>query len=461
MLTKIEIRLLSAFVFLLLVSKTIVYVIMPTTQQDPIMTISQVFSYLNGYHHSSLFAHAYLDDFIKAPVLSWIGYPYFSVVPVNAFSLYCFHLVFIFINTLLIYLITKNRQLVNPWFYIIAVAYIFSSYTFGMRVESVTITFVFMNILVWYLNIKDAMKLILLALFTALAGLLHPVAGIVAGIFTFINVVNERRFIFFLLYLVAGVVAAFIISGGYLLEYLQFFLGHDEMEGHLFVPSTIIQYSVLSVPLIVLCVILILNSPSKKKVFFLINVFFLLIMCFGRSYYYVYAIGMMLLIVLIFRFNEIQAYQKMMMGAAMIFAFLMTVGLPAYQLIENPAYGEKMRAMQAATRKFSEELPDSIKIWVPGSVGMAVIEKPNSRFHMKIYIYQPNIQKQLDFDQNDVVIIDNYKDRKYIQQLIGIKGYAIHFENYIEPTKGLVTSSSLFRNRSDSIGLWHGIIRKL
>lgn len=456
-----EIKMLAGYALVIAIAKSFLYLLIPSTQQDPVMTISSVFSYLNGLHHSSLFAHAYLGDYVKAPVLAWLAYPYFSMVPANAYSLYFFHLIFILINVFLVFVATNRKNLVNPWFYFIVVAYISSSYTYAMRIENVVITFILISIVVWSSTLNDWIKIFLLGLCSALAGLLHPIGGIVIGLFVLIYILLERRFVFFLMYGVVGGTMAFLISKGTLFEYFQLFLGHDEMAGHLFNPATIVQYCTLSLPVVFLFSIAILNYKDKLKLGLIVLGFFLLIMCFGRSYYYVYSIGLLVVLVVTFNFQPIQRWQKMILAVAMLFAFFFTVGLPLIQLVENPLYAKSMRLLQKETRGLATQLPDSVKIWVPGSVGMAIIEKPNSRFHMKIYIYQPTIQEQLDFAQHDVVVIDNYKDKKYIWQLLEPRGLTVDFQKDIEPVPGLITMSSLFKTRSDSLGLWHGVIKKL
>jgi hypothetical protein len=447
----------------LLLLKIFLWSVLPDTGADGPIYLSHTFSVLHGepFHNSFLqeyipvFNFPYLYGFINAPF-----YFLFTGTSMLGFSIFFWNIIWVVLFIYGCARMLSNDSQMNLKFGLLSFAFVLNLYSYSLRSEVFILPFF---VLLYACLEKAVVKHKTVSLFLGvpllitIIGLMHPVAGVLACVFTFLYLLDKKVGFakIVLLFAANGVLVAlmylpviWIDITAWKQNFLQ--IGYSERTHSFTDLSPFLKYISYNPVILVISFLVFANAKNIYQEIICWLLFFVVICYFHQSYYYHYLFAFLLwrvketAISIPPRWIKFSYTMLIMAGAFVVFI------LPALQLAENLSYSN---AYKNINRKIKDNVlahPNK-KVWVPGNYAMQILDKKNVRLHWPYLLdYKETMRK---IDTSSVLYVTQQSQMEYINKLPLAQGEHLVIKQIIAPVKGLVTVSRSFK-RSESIGLW-------
>ena len=456
-------KILLGTVTILLLLKIILWIIFPDAGNDGPIYLSHTFSVLNGTPFLNNFLSEYIHVFNFPYLFGFINAPFyfiFSGTMFQGYSIFIWNILWIILFLYGSYILLKksDKAILNIFF--ISLAFLVNTYTYSVRSEIFILPFfVLLQFQYEEAFIKGKPLFIYLAvpLTITVIGLMHPVAGLLACIFTLLFAIDKQiKF-----WKIAGM---FLICGCFIvIFYLPVILidvqswkdnflqvGYLQREHSVTDLAPLFKYISYNPLLFFLFFLVFVNSKNLYREI-LYWVFFGIVICyFHQSYYYQYLFAF-----LVWRIKETGSlnYTGWIWKLAaffFVYGFSIVYILPFFQFTENQSYVQTYKNIEQYLVTNVAKFPQK-KIWVPGDAAMPVLDKANVRLHWEYVLdYKKTMNK---VDTSSVFFITHLNQAAYIKQYAFEPGVHLSMQQILAPVKGLITISPGFV-RSDSLGLW-------
>jgi hypothetical protein len=303
---------------------------------------------------------------------------------------------------------------------------------------------------------------IVVAVLVALSGLIHPLYGVYGILFVGIITIQKNFGIaYFVRFVILVSIIVAILYGPVILVDIQhwwdsYTIYFSRNPGHVGGPAwKLLLRNFQLNPLfyviygILLVVTKFFTQPSTtwrsvvlSDIFpFIILTTFLL--QFGNHIYLV-----LLIPFVIWRLVKLPRFRLpvVVVAVLLLVAPLQSNYLPTFQIIENPTYPKTLREILDITNSYSN-LANEKRVWVSPRLSMPVIRNEQSRQ----LIYHA-LTKGTEVESGEVILVTEQIDLQLIDEYFTNNDLVIC--ELVPPVKGLLTFSSLFRERSASLGLW-------
>lgn len=419
--------------------------------------LSQTYSWMRGDFFQASFGFAHIDPYLNPYMYAVITVPFFSLNLPPEYSLQIYILIWQILSLILVYRILHHAGYTSG----LSVSFVFISiistpFFYLLRNEAPCITLALL--LVWILRKSaqvDLKHLISISLLSTVIGLIHPVGGVFAvAITTAFFSIQGYKLSNYGKYL--ALVGCFIL----LLYGPVVFRNFPAWWNSFYNPTVRAEHSpkiitalkyfsqnpFLFAPYLM---VLFANRRTWKtilKELLLISIFVAILALFGKSYYFPY-----LIVFIVWRLSD---YAPPTITKSFLFLVVMTFPilshfLPTIQQIENREYVYLARQNLVAVQSYAP-VAETHKLWVPPYFGMMVIDQPESRAH-----HSCSLQQKITLQPGDVILYDQPAAKEcLISRFLTNPPETLKITTIHEEVKGLVTISSLFRSRSNPIGLW-------
>jgi len=448
-------------IFSLIFWKFILDIHYPFVGTDGPWTLSHLFSFLRGESEASTFAHHFKGNVYKTHILEILLFPFYYFLPTSTITFICVSYLFIFINSYLIRTIIKINGGSQKLQLLVALVYLSSSYTYGHRSETYTCLFFLITLLFFLKNKLFSIfffNIIIIPLLGSICLLLHPMAGIIFSILIIILFLYDQinfKHLFFIYFSMS--VWTLILSLGNLIPFIELYynasIGGDT---HTFDLSLLPKYFIFSSGLIPFIIYTIIIKPKKNFIIWTSSIF--LMLYFGRSYYLVYCLTILMTLLLdkdnIKRMSLLldQKHQYLIFIVFLFWGFIFTHINPLIYNIENISLGVNYRKILKKVDAIHHESLDNL-IWASPQLAMEVIESKNSR--LLHHFYKHIAGKKIQLKEGDLALfISESNMRAQIGKNILNKPDSLIIENIIKPSKGKLRIGTLFQERANEIGLW-------
>lgn len=446
---------------LLIIWKGFLGYLLPQAELDPIWYLSPTFSILRGELSTSTFGHFPVVPYSLPYLYSVIAAPFFVAFPFREYSIFVWNILLVILIIILIFrLFDIYEQRLTLLAAIVPLSFLVSPYMYGPRPEVLNIVLL---LLILTILSKSSLNsqifgVVFAGLLTAFAGLSQPVGGIFSLLMILIYAIEmqfTRKLI--LTYFVSTALTILVLYGPIVMidfdswryNFFERFSTAHGINIVLFLKYTIYTPFILF-PYVV--AIISLRDFRKTMIEFGLFAFMLIVLLpFNHSYYYSY--------LLVFVFWRIIKMGLPIPGQLLSLVSLVILLIspffshywPTLQQIENPDYAQSFKRTYDAVLSYRDQSPDN-QIFVPPSVGFAVIDLKNSRLIIEDYarLYEENAQ----LTPNDIILITSYSQLQHVINLQdGLDESQLEIREIIPESRGLITLD-VPPSRSEGVGLW-------
>lgn len=413
-------------------------------------SLSETLSMLKGDWGWSTFSHepdGPIYDNYSYPILFYIPFKIFGVSHISYLCAYFFYIILAIVG---IYKILEKYSFLQ---FLVSVIFVSSVYTYNFRYEVLAITLIIWGL--FFLLKENNWKYLGLFLF-AWAGLIHP-ATMVALVFVVWHYLYLTNRVFDFktigLYLIVTVFFTFLLLGFNIYNLLDPIFAATELEQRFGVikPINIIKWLVLAGVFIWGLIITIKKTTWVSYLFIGLNVFVYLI--FKKSYYYPYLLLHVFLLIYYNKDNlEFNIWFKRLFYAHLAGFWIVFFVFPVYKSIDNPDYGNMMRANVEYLKKYTKSMKPEERIYVERELIMGIANSKNARMYLSEYSLYYQGAPKIDLKSNDKIYLFKSKELKIFKKKMKsiIHQNKVYIKQIHAPVKGLLT----FEGRGDSIGLW-------
>lgn len=450
--------LLISIVFIIVI-KIIYFINNPLFSVDGPWAMSQTFSYIIGLKDKSVFAHEFLGNAFTVDFVVFLQSIWFKIFDLGTYSYIGYHFFIICCSFCAWIYLAKKHFKDTILVYFLMFGYFISTYLYGFRPENFVVLIQLFFLIVLFSTISRPFKLLLLSFLCLLTGLIHHVGGfitVILSIYYFVFV--TKKYNHFFLFIIYGIVLAFIFTKGELVNYLllptKF---NSEVNNHF---SNIdfklfIKYFIYSGPIPIVILYVFRKLISKTDWIFIL-LFILLLSFLGRSYYVVY-IYVVLLFYLIHR-NKTEAdyfskFEKSLILSSLMYSLLLLFIVP---LILNALSNNSNMAWRKVISEVKQEKMNwdtSKKYFVPSQLSLEVVDQSNTRLLYPFMKQNDGIQDT----KNKIFYIYNKDQIKWIEKNFNTKNKKMYIEEMLPENPGHLIISSLYKFkklRSSPFGLW-------
>ena len=461
--------LLIPFLVLLLVWKTMLWLSLPLPTTDGVQSLSHTYSILRGEFFHSMFWHNWMEIYQLPYGFGMITAVITTLLPFGALHNF-------FATALLLALATA------------AVTYGFLVTAFGSKkVAGITALMVLLEPHLWMMRPEAvAVPLLLVALWLlrgsvqhprliwlaasafciAFAGIAHPMGGLIGVLLISLLTLEDRASwrTLFNLYALIGVwlvllyFPVIIMNVGLWQENFLGFFTSEEPRGFSTLRGAISRdlprFIGWSMPLIGVYVLGILRSWgtlgfSVVREIGTLVVLLIPILAGGGGSYFAY-----LIVWLVWRISRLPFGGSVSLPfavALLLIAPLWTHYFPTFQLMENPRYGETVRAIMTEVEHVRDSTPVG-KVWVSNRAALPIIDQPYARALANYYALG-RAPQLIPLESGDMILYLYADEAAIIDGNYAIPARAV-VENVIPPVPGPLTFESLLRERLPDIGYW-------
>ncbi len=466
----------AAFCLLLIGWKTALWLHLPLPSVDGVQSLSHTYSLLRGDFLHSIFLHHWMEIY---------QLPYgYGVATAPVMALLPFGTVNNFFAASLIFalapaaaagalLATAPARHSRGFTALVALALFLYPHFWIMRPESITVFLLLLCLLLLrgYPQRPRRGPLLASAFFVVFAGLTHPLAGLIGILLVTLMALETRwgwkHLIGF--YALAALFLALLYLPIILLDvnlwvenFLGFFTREEPRGFSAFVDlrTSLPRFLVWGAPLLLLYLAAIARSGAGWRSALLRDALFGLLFAVpvvvaGKGAYYTY-----LLVFIIWRLAFVPRALSVPAPLAvlvLVVAPLWTHYFPTFQNLENPRYGENVRAIMQQVDAYSGR-GDAGMIWVSSQLGMPLIDERYARIILNYYAVR-RYPQPVAVEAGDEFLYQWADEARVIFENYTVTPDNTETEVLVEPVPGLLTFESLLRERLPDIGLWRITVR--
>lgn len=473
---KTAIWLFSGYILALIIWKTALWLHLPLPSVDGVQSLSHTYAILRGDFFSSIFWHNWIETFQLPYGYGVVTAPLMALLPFG--TLHNFHAATLLL-TLGTAAVTYSVLVTSPASYsrgfaaLVAVLFLVHPHFWILRPESITVPLLLLAIYLFAGSQQQPQQpsLIVGAFAVVFAGLTHPIGGLIGvlmvtviawesrwqreTLLTFYMLIVIFLFVFYLPVILIDIYA-------WIDNFLGFFTreeprGLSDLAG---VGRDIARYGAWSAPLLFLYARGVALSRGRSGGFLLREgvfalLFLIPIVLGGGGAYFVY-----LLVFCVWRLRVNTRGQSLPLGLAVVLfaiAPLWTHYFPTLQNVENPRYGDTVRAIMREVDTYSNR-PSSNIIWVSTRAGLPIIDETYSRV-LANYFALGRYAERIAINEGDEILYIASEEADTLLDNYRITPDTAFVEVRIAPVPGLLTVESGLQERLPEIGLWRVTLR--
>jgi len=454
---------LSGILLFLLIWKIVLFILLPMSTVDGVWSLSHTFSMVRGDFYRSDFGHCHLKPYLLASFSSYLLYVYYSIVPLTPPSAYFYHIISIMVLAVLLgWLIIGAQKRPFLDFFSAAFLVFTNFYIYGMRGETVSLILIILALIVFehYKKLWSLRAFIIIGFIIGLIAYNHPAHGFLAVLFIVFNSLWHRSYskwsILFPLaslgfYLLLNIPAYRFGFGLYIEQLLKFAVDNT---GNQLTLAFIIRMIVYNVMYNWHYFLIFLWSSwselsTRRLSVVIVASFFIAVIALGRGYYL--PLGLLFMSVNS-DFSRLfkTKLKKAILVVILLLGLFWTHYLPTLQVVENPTYCRTYKNILDFIQR--ENLPIDNKVWFDGPIGLERLKEPNARLYLP-FLISAFYNNDIDAHPGDVFYCITQSSLDFLKKLLG-EGFIYDNTEIIASVPGTVSSRSLFRTRSEPLGLW-------
>jgi len=465
--------LLLVFCVFLALWKTGLWLHIPLPTTDGVQSLSHTFSILRGDFLHSLYWHNWMAIFQLPYGYGLITAPFMGLLPFGVLNnFFVTELLLTAITAFLAYHLIATSQIPHAkLFAALASAAVFAHpQLWTLRPETLTLPLLLLALIIIRAS-PHWIALALAALLIVLAGLTQPLGGLIGVIMITLFELEKRRVIQRII--LSWVMVVLWLSLLYLPVILidvssweQNFIGFFTREeprglatlgGALTSSVRAVAWTALLIMLYALAAMRSWRQPSfslRRELIFLLVLLVPMVMG-GMGYYFAY-----LILFIVWRLSEMPLLMLPPLSLRILIVLvipLFSYYVPTLQNVENPRYGETVRAILDYTDSYSDRT-DPGMLWVSTQAGYPLIDEPYARV-LANYVELGRYDTLIPLHADDEVLFISETERSILMGNFAVTPDNIVVETVIEPVPGLLTAESGFRVRLPSLGLWRVTLR--
>lgn len=463
------VALFSGYLFILIAWKTALWLVLPLPTVDGGQSLSHTYSILRGDFLHSSFWHHWMNIFQLPYGYGLFTAPLMGLLPFGTLhNFYAASLILTLSTAALTYglLVTPSTGRSRTFAAVAAAALFVYPQLWALRPESITLPLLLIGLLLVRQTLPRLIAVIGSALVIVFAGLTHPIGGLIGVlILTFTALENRWHwkvliafYEFVVLFLALFYLPVILIDVDlWVYNFLGFFT-REEPRG--FATLNILRGDLprflgWGAPLVFLYVRgLWLSwrqagySPMRDGWF--AAIILIVILAGGGGSYFTYLLVFMLWRLSVMpRGNVISAP---LVVVVLLIAPLWTHQFPTFQQLENPQYGETVRAVMNKVDAYSGRNEPGL-VWVSTRIGLPIIDEPYSRV-IANYVALGRYPQPITINDADQVLYMTPDEADILFDNYALTPETVQTEIVIPPVRGLLTFESLLRQRLPDIGLW-------
>jgi hypothetical protein len=457
-------RWLVAGVVLLVIWKTALWLWLPLPTTDGGQSLSHTYGILRGDFLHSMYWHHWMEIYQLPYGYGIVTAPLMRLLPFGTLHNYfAASVIFALSSALITYglLTTSPARHAKGFIGVVALAVFLYPHLWVMRPEGITVPLLLATI--WLLRRRSWRALAGAALLVTLAGITHPISGLI-GVLMVTGMAWEKRwrwqrlggfYALVALFLALLYLPVILIDVRLWVENFIGFFTREEPRG----VSTLValrndlpRFVGWSAVLLLLYgwgVIRLGWRAALRDVLFAAAFLVPIIVGRGGSYF------TYLLVFMVWRFDASGRRRALSLPVAvalLLAAPLWTHYFPTFQNLENPRYGETVRAIMAEVDTYSGRVDEGL-VWLSTPIGLPIIDEPYARVIANYYAVG-RYPERIAVRAGDVFLYDVKSDEDLIFAGYAITPETARIETLIPPVPGLLTFESLLRQRLPDLGLW-------
>ena len=444
---------------------------LPLPVGDGVQSLSHTYSILRGDFLHSNFLHHWMEIFQLPYTYGVVTAPLMYLLPFDPLNDYfVVSLVFPLLTAVITYMLLAASPARHSRTFAALAALLVFLYPnlWFMRPESIAVPLLLLTLFVLrpYHQPLRLLTLVGSAFFVVVAGLAHPIGGVIGVLMvTLIALENrwrwKRLLAFYLLttlFLALLYLPIILISVDQWVENFIGFFTQEERRGAETLAgliNTLPRFIAWGLPLLFLYIYALLQSRRRPGMWLLKEVVFAALFAMpiilgGKGAYFMY-----LLVFILWRLAVLPSPVSIPVPITVILLIIApfwTHYFPTFQNLENPRYGETVRAIAAEVDAYSNRTEPGM-VWVSTQIGMPIIDETYSRIILNYYAVR-RYPQPLPVNDGDVFLYMWASDTNIIRDNYALPSDAVQTEVLIEPVRGLLTFESLLRERLPNLGLW-------
>lgn len=461
----------AGFLLLLIAWKTVLWLHLPLPVGDGVQSLSHTYSILRGDFLHSNFLHHWMEIFQLPYAYGVVTAPLMYVLPFDPLNNYFVaSLVFPLVTATITYALLAASPASHSRTFAALTAVLIFLYPnlWSMRPESITVPLLLLTLFVLrpYRQPTHLLPLAGSAFFVVFAGLAHPIGGVIGVLMvTLIALENRWRWkCLFIFYVFTALFLALLYLPLILLDvnlWIKNFIGFFTQEERRGVEtlagivSTLPRFIAWGLPLLFLYVYALFQSRRQPSMWLLRELAFaalftIPIVLGGKGAYFMY-----LLVFILWRLAVLPSAVSVpvpITAVLLIIAPFWTHYFPTFQNLENPRYGETVRAIMTEVDTYSNRTEPGT-IWVSTQLGIPIIDEPYARNILNYYAVR-RYPQPIPVSDGDEFLYMWASEADIVRDNYALPPGAAQPETLIEPVPGLLTFESLLRERLPDIGLW-------
>lgn len=448
--TKSNRNLYLGIIFLFLLLKYIEISLVHIFNGDGPWSLSQTLAMLNGDWESSIFAHEPDGPVYKNYSYAILFYVPFKLFGVSHFSYLSAYFFYILVTIAGVYKIFEKNSFLQ---FFVSMLFVSSVYTYNFRFEVLAIM-----LIVWgmFFLFKKSWGTYVGLFFFAWAALIHP-ATFVALFFILVHYLYLEKKLFdvktIAIYVLVFSFFALLLLGFDINNLLDPIFVRPELKQRFLVikPMNVVKWFVLAGVFIWGFIITVRKTTWVSYLIIVINIIVYLL--FKKSYYYPY---LFIHVILLIYYNkdaiQLNPWLKKGFYLHLIVFGLLFFAFPVYKSIDNPEYGNMMRANEEYLKKIVPQVKGNDRIYVEKELLMGVANCKNARLYLSEYRNYYNGSPKINLKDNDKIYIFRLKELNDFKEKTSDIVYQknVIIREIHKPVSGLLT----FDGRGGEIGLW-------
>lgn len=463
---------LLGYILVLILWRTALWLYAPMPTTDGVQSLSHTYSILRGEFFQSTYWHNWMTLYQLPYGFGVVTAPFMAVLPFGTLhNFFVMSLIFALASAAAAWALVRTSPApgVNRLAVLAAVTVFLYPQLWMMRPE--TIGFILLALTLALLNTLDfgrniLPRLLIGAFFVAFAGISHPVAGI-TGVLLVLMVGSEqswnpRTFVIFYAAVTAFVALLYapviLMSVDLWLENFIGFFTVQERRGFNTLRGMVIEFLRFvgwSSPLMFLYLVSVAQSWRRPGFVWWREVLYPIVLAIplifsGGGQYFTY-----LLVLILWRLSVLPrpiVPRPLLVAAVLAVAPFWTHYFPTAQHLENPQYGETLRAVMDRVNRYSDRAEVGT-VWVSTRIGITIIDEPYARVIANYYelnrypdriTLEPGSEILTMWEHEASVVFNNY----------AVQRDQTRIETLVPPVRGLLTFESLLRERLPDMGLW-------